>query len=395
MKRFLIICLVALASAMIIAGCGAPLTAEFGISSSSARYGDGSLTVQFQDLTDAPVLKYEWAFGDGETSTLANPEHTYSEPGIYDVTLTAWSPSEKLVTTKKCYVVVASPGCRVAPGGSIATAVANAPAGGIVLIQSGNYIENLTIVTTGLRIMGEEGATKPALTGEIDITAGNVVLQNIKVIAPAAATGGIIDITSAAGVVINQVDLSGTVDSCIDKLRGIAFYDSSGTVENCKIEGVRLSATADAGVPTGFAVTVKGMSGAANVTIRNNTITGFQKQAITVDGGRVVISGNTITGAGQTDAIRQNGIVLWDNSLASISGNTISNLVYTGKGGVAIALMGENIKDLTGATALVLQSVVDANTITSVDLQGYQSNTSGETFIPEQQSAVTVEAIRP
>ena len=31
---------------------------------------------------------YRWVFGDGSTSTLQNPAHTYESPGTYVVTLT-------------------------------------------------------------------------------------------------------------------------------------------------------------------------------------------------------------------------------------------------------------------------------------------------------------------
>lgn len=46
------------------------------------------LTVQFSDLsTAATQLYYTWYFGDGDTSNLANPVHTYMAVGIYDVML--------------------------------------------------------------------------------------------------------------------------------------------------------------------------------------------------------------------------------------------------------------------------------------------------------------------
>lgn len=32
-----------------------------------------------------------WDFGDGDTSTLTSPTHTYAVPGIYNVTLTAFN----------------------------------------------------------------------------------------------------------------------------------------------------------------------------------------------------------------------------------------------------------------------------------------------------------------
>ena len=35
------------------------------------------------------VIRYAWTFGDGGTSTSANPSRTYAAPGTYTVTLTA------------------------------------------------------------------------------------------------------------------------------------------------------------------------------------------------------------------------------------------------------------------------------------------------------------------
>ena len=49
------------------------------------------LTVEFVDQsvsTEGDITSWEWNFGDGETSTEANPNHTYAEAGIYEVTLT-------------------------------------------------------------------------------------------------------------------------------------------------------------------------------------------------------------------------------------------------------------------------------------------------------------------
>lgn len=45
-------------------------------------------TIHFNNnsTADAPIA-YEWYFGDGTTSTQANPSHLYDTPGLYDVTL--------------------------------------------------------------------------------------------------------------------------------------------------------------------------------------------------------------------------------------------------------------------------------------------------------------------
>src|SRR5690606_4734864 len=48
--------------------------------------------VQFNDLTDIDppgvIEEWDWDFGDGSSSSLENPEHTYGSPGTYTVTLT-------------------------------------------------------------------------------------------------------------------------------------------------------------------------------------------------------------------------------------------------------------------------------------------------------------------
>lgn len=54
------------------------------------RSGCAPLTVNFQDssYTVSTIVNWEWDFGDGNTSTLPNPLHTYADTGKYDVTLT-------------------------------------------------------------------------------------------------------------------------------------------------------------------------------------------------------------------------------------------------------------------------------------------------------------------
>ncbi|MFO7878749.1 MAG: PKD domain-containing protein, partial [Bacteroidales bacterium] len=51
--------------------------------------GCGSLTVQFTDLSSNAPTSWSWDFGDGNTSTDQNPQHTYSSAGTYTVELTA------------------------------------------------------------------------------------------------------------------------------------------------------------------------------------------------------------------------------------------------------------------------------------------------------------------
>lgn len=63
----------AFSSSSVLTSCTAPLTVQFDNSSTNAT-------------------NYIWDFGDGSTSTLNTPEHTYTVSGVYTVTLIAISP---------------------------------------------------------------------------------------------------------------------------------------------------------------------------------------------------------------------------------------------------------------------------------------------------------------
>ncbi len=83
------------------------LTADFtGIPNS----GKSPLTVVFEPILQGIANEYLWDFGDGETSTVRNPIHTYAVQGMYDVKLIArliQDGCDQVDTiTKEGYVVV-------------------------------------------------------------------------------------------------------------------------------------------------------------------------------------------------------------------------------------------------------------------------------------------------
>lgn len=49
--------------------------------------GIGQYVIDFANNSEGKRLKYKWYFGDGNTSTIANPTHAYSNYGIYNVSL--------------------------------------------------------------------------------------------------------------------------------------------------------------------------------------------------------------------------------------------------------------------------------------------------------------------
>ncbi len=83
-----------------------PPAADF---SASPTSGIVALDVDFPDLSSGNVGSWDWDFGDGGTSSLQNPSHTYSGVGTYDVVLTATGPGGSDVETKLAYITVHPP----------------------------------------------------------------------------------------------------------------------------------------------------------------------------------------------------------------------------------------------------------------------------------------------
>jgi len=67
------------------------------------------LTVQFTDLSAGSPTSWLWDFGDGNTSTAQNPQHTYSSAGTYTVNLTATNEYGSTPATKLDYITVYGP----------------------------------------------------------------------------------------------------------------------------------------------------------------------------------------------------------------------------------------------------------------------------------------------
>lgn len=65
----------------------APMIADFNVASDS---GCAPFTTQFTDHSNLSQ-RWFWDFGDGDTSTVRNPNHTYQNPGSYTVMLVVYS----------------------------------------------------------------------------------------------------------------------------------------------------------------------------------------------------------------------------------------------------------------------------------------------------------------
>lgn len=73
--------------------------------------------------------------------------------------------------------------------------------------------------------------------------------------------------------------------------------------------------------------------------IQDTTVSGYQKNGITVDGpgSQAQIQGSTVDGGGQTAVIARNGIQISRGATGQVHNNSINNNEYTGPGGFASA----------------------------------------------------------
>ncbi|WP_052085161.1 PKD domain-containing protein [Cellulophaga sp. E6(2014)] len=95
------------------------------VATSDILTGEASLAVQFTgDTSSDPdagdVLTYTWDFGDGSTATTANPSHTFTTAGTYDVTLTVTDDGTPSLSSSEAAITITV----TAPANQAPTAVA-------------------------------------------------------------------------------------------------------------------------------------------------------------------------------------------------------------------------------------------------------------------------------
>ena len=84
---------------------GSTLVADF---SGNPTTGTAPVTVQFTDLSTGQHTQWSWIFGDGGTSTLQNPNHTYAS-GKFTVSLTVSDGTLNSFAEKSNYISISLP----------------------------------------------------------------------------------------------------------------------------------------------------------------------------------------------------------------------------------------------------------------------------------------------
>lgn len=134
------------------------VTEDFNDPVSNYSVSTNSLEVTFTAMADGDNITYAWDFGDGNTSTEANPTHTYGNEGEYNVCLTV---SNECGSNTKCTMTsvsqaafsvsssVTDVSCHGGADGSIDLAVTSALQAESFTWSTGATTEDLTEVAAG------------------------------------------------------------------------------------------------------------------------------------------------------------------------------------------------------------------------------------------------------
>ncbi len=83
-----------------------PPEAEF---SADPVGGELPLDVAFRDLSAGDVQTWHWSFGDGQTSSVQHPVHTYEDVGVFPVRLEVIGPGGGSLAVKEALISVSEP----------------------------------------------------------------------------------------------------------------------------------------------------------------------------------------------------------------------------------------------------------------------------------------------
>jgi PKD repeat protein len=125
------------------------------------------LAVAFSDASNGYPTRWQWDFGDGSTSTAANPVHTYTVPGLYDVTLTTWDMGGQSSTkTREDFVTVLPSVATAASADTFTSSTLPDKNYGAFTTLRARYQLNKTIYHTFMRF-DVTGVTAPVVSAKL------------------------------------------------------------------------------------------------------------------------------------------------------------------------------------------------------------------------------------
>jgi len=148
---------------------------------------------------------------------------------------------------------------------------------------------------------------------------------------------------SQASVTNGTIQASGLAEVCdagANRLRGVLFDGASGSITNLNVLNINQNHGAIlSGCQEGNAIEARNFGSSPttiSVVIDGNTIAGYQKTGIVVNGDADgSVTNNTVTGDGPQPFIAQNGIQIGFGATARVKFNTVTGNAYTGSTGDA------------------------------------------------------------
>lgn len=199
-----------------------PLAADF--SASDSTFCQGS-TVTFTDLSSGTPTSWAWDFGDGTTSVLPDPTHTYNTVGTYDVSLTVTNSTGSESETKTGFITVnALPTINAGADQAVCTGdtVILNGTGATTYIWDNGVTDGTAFTpsaTTTYTVTGTD-ANNCTATDQVDITVNNL---------PTVSAGADIAVCQGSSVILNA---SGATNYSWDNgvLNGVDFIPNSTAI---------------------------------------------------------------------------------------------------------------------------------------------------------------------
>ena len=167
-----------------------------------------------------------------------------------------------------------------------------------------------------------------------------------------------------ANVTIEQLKIDGDGQgSANNAFVGLALRNAAGTVDHVTIVGVHDTPVYTGG-QHGTALLASNTDGASRtLDITHNVVNDFQKGGIVAKGAGLTanVTGNTVTGYGDTTTIAQNGIQISSSAVGHLVGNTVSGFEYSGTGDPG----GPDWLTQTQSCGILLMSTGAGNTVNS------------------------------
>ena len=286
---------------------GHPPEAAF---SAEPTVGAASLSVQFHDESSGQVDVHCWDFGDSSSSTAAAPQHVYSTPGVYTVSLTVGNAFGNDVALRTDYITVEIG--ETPPEAPTITPI-DAQSMGMNTVKSVNFS------------VQEKDTPADSLVVTVD-SSNTTLLKNTKIISTQTGTNRILTITPETGK-IGSATITVTVTDEGSRTASTSFVLS---VNRYKPDLYLRPST----VPTYTGVNIISLDGASQTIEQMAAIgvkvtyyvqvqnLGTASDSLTIHGpaaptGWTVVYKNTVNGTLITDQITGSG---WTTPVLAVNG---------------------------------------------------------------------------